>query len=197
MAPLILTGLSLLPKIPEIWNSVAGLFGKKVPESVEAASKLASEVMGSLTKGSVSEEAMSSLQAMMNEHEETIMKLELEEKKLHFQNMANHVDLEKESYKSDDEYVRRTRPMILRRLFYACVAYSLFTPYCLLMTISLGGHQVSPDVLGILQSIGSYMWGTFTAGYLGYSTARSVDKKNPEFKNGNGLLNKAVKLGMR
>jgi len=39
MAPLVVAGLSLLPKIPDMWNSIAGLFGRKIPETVEQATK--------------------------------------------------------------------------------------------------------------------------------------------------------------
>lgn len=197
MAPLLLAGLSLLPKLPELWNGVASIFGSKVPDSVEAATKLAGQVVTSLAGEKVSPEAQKALQELMNSHEERIMELELEEKKLHFQNMANITDLEKESYKSEDEYVRRTRPMILRKMFYLAGAYSIFTPYCLLMTISLGGHTVSPEIIGVLQWIGGCIWGTFSTAYLGYSAARSVDKKAPNFKNGGGILNKAVGLATR
>jgi len=193
MAPLIMAGLSLLPKLPELWNGVAGLFGKKVPDSAETATNLAGEVINSLTKGNVSEETQKTLKAMMYAHEERIQELALEEQKLHFKNMSDQVDLEKASYQSEDQYVRRTRPMILRKLFYLCSAYAIGVPYCMLMTISLGGNAVSPEVIGIIEWIGGWLFGTFSTAYLGYSAARSVVKKNPDFKNGQGIFNKVVK----
>ena len=36
---LVATGLSLLPKLPALWESVAGLFGKSTPKKVEEDTK--------------------------------------------------------------------------------------------------------------------------------------------------------------
>ena len=83
-APLILAGLSLLPKVPEIWGTVAGLFGKKVPDSVETAANLANDVFNAFKKDEVSPEVQVKLEQVMNQHKEKIAEIALEEKRIEY-----------------------------------------------------------------------------------------------------------------
>lgn len=191
--PLIAAGLSLLPKIPSIWSSVAGLFGKKVPSSITEAGKLAGEVMGAFKKNEVPPEITAKLEEIMNEHKEEMAKIALEEHRLEFENVAGMQRLEIESYKAGDEYVRRTRPMILRRLFYSCLVYAFFAP-TLIVVGSIAGVDAALMVtcIGMVKWIGAWLFGTFGTAYLGYAGARSLDKRNPALKNGNNLLGKIV-----
>lgn len=204
-APLIMAGLSLLPKIPAMWDAVAGLFGKKVPKSVEGAGNLASEVMDAFRKGRLSPEAQIKLKELILQHEAEMAKLAFEEKKLEFEkekllheDLSDVRDLEKESYKSEDQYVRRTRPMILRRLFGICTIYVFLAPAGVIL-----GHEAGLDAetlkatVSMLEWCAGWLFGTFSTAYLGYAAARTVDKKNPEFKNGNGMLNKMVNMTLR
>ena len=41
---MLLTGLSLLPKIPDMWKSVAGIFGKTIPSTIEEAGELVAAI---------------------------------------------------------------------------------------------------------------------------------------------------------
>lgn len=203
-APLLLAGLSLLPKIPAMWNAVAGLFGKKVPDSVEEAGSLAEEVMDTLTKGRLSPEAQVKLKEIILQHEEEMARLSFEEKKLAFEeNKLIHEDLndvrdlEKEAYKSEDAYVRRTRPMILRRLFGACMVYVFLVPVSIIVANKIGLDAASiADVTGLFKWCAGWLFGTFSTAYLGYAAARTVDKKNPDFKDQNGMLNKMIKTAL-
>lgn len=83
MAPLVMAGLALLPKIPEIWDAVAGLFGKKVPKSVEEAGKLAGEIIGGIEKGQIPIEQQIQLKSLFYAHEERIKELDLQEKQMY------------------------------------------------------------------------------------------------------------------
>ena len=192
--PLIAAGLSLLPKVPSIWGSIAGLFGKKVPSSIQEAGKLAGEVMNAFKKDEVPPEIAAKLEEIMNEHKEEMAKIALEEHRLEFENAAGMQNLEIESYKSEDEYVRRTRPKILRELFSACVVYAISAPI-LIVVGSIAGIEatVMMACIGVIKWIGGWLFGTFATAYLGYSGARSLDKRNPALKNGNNLLGKIVK----
>ena len=192
--PLIAAGLSLLPKVPSIWGSIAGLFGKKVPSGIEEAGKLAGEVMNAFKKDEVPPEIAAKLEEIMNEHKEEMAKIALEEHRLEFENAAGMQNLEIESYKSEDEYVRRTRPKILRDLFSACVVYAVFAP-TLIIVGSIAGIEAAVMLacIGVIKWIGGWLFGTFATAYLGYSGARSLDKRNPALKNGNNLLGKIVK----
>jgi len=194
MAPLVLAGLSLLPKIPEMWGAVAGLFGKNVPKSITEATKLATNVLDSFTKNEIPPAIQLSLEKEVNRHKEKIQEFALEEVKLTYQNVHDMVELEKESYKTDDEYVRRTRPMILRKLFISCVGYSFYAPL-VIIALSQGGIAEGTIIvlIDMVKYIGGWLFGTFSASYLGYAASRSVDKRNPGFKEGNGIMNKITK----
>lgn len=206
--PLIMAGLSLLPKIPAMWNAVAGMFGKKVPKGVEEAGSLAGEVMDAFKKGQLSPESQIKLKELMMEHEGEMARLAFEEKKLDFEekkliheDLNDIRDLEKESYKSEDQYVRRTRPKILRDLFTGCIAYAFYAPLCVIaitawsaaFPLTITASTVAL-VVGMIKWIGGWLFGTFSTAYIGYAAARTVDKKKPEFKNGNNMLNKAAKF---
>jgi len=204
-APLILAGLSLLPKIPAMWAAVAGLFGKKVPKSVEDAGSLAGDVIDAFRKGQLSPEAQVKLKELILKHEAEMARLAFEERKLLFEeekllheDLSDVRDLEKESYKSEDQYVRRTRPMILRRLFAICTVYVFLAPAGVII-----GHEVGLDAgtlaaaVSMLEWCAGWLFGTFSTAYLGYAAARTMDKKNPEFKNGSGILNKMVNRALK
>jgi hypothetical protein len=170
------------------------LFGKKVPSGIAEAGKLAGEVMNAFKKDEVPPEIAAKLEEIMNEHKEEMAKIALEEHRLEFENAAGMQNLEIESYKSEDEYVRRTRPKILRDLFSACVVYAVFAP-TLIVVGSIAGIEATIMLacIGVVKWIGGWLFGTFGTAYLGYSGARSLDKRNPSLKNGNDLLGKIVK----
>jgi len=201
MAPLLLAGLSLLPKIPAIWASVAGLFGKKVPDSIEAAGKLAEELTAVVTSGNISPEAKVELEKIMASHEEEMAKIALEEKrlalegtKLEYKDVQGVRDLEIAAYQTGDEYIARTRPKLLRDMWTAIRIFIFYVPLCVIAGHTIGlSASVLLAFIGVVEWIGGWLFGTFGAAYLGYSAARSVDKKNPNFKNGGGILNKVVK----
>jgi len=196
--PLILTGLSLLPKLPAIWKGVAGLFGKKVPAGIEEAGKLAGEVIGALKKGEVSPEVQVELEKIMKDHEQEMAKIALEEHKLVAEGLIASQQVEIEAYKSHDEYVRRTRPMILRKLFYACIGYTFFAPAVVIIG-SVAGVEAAILTLtiGMIKWIGGWLFSTFGAAYLGYAGARSLDKRNPELKNEDNFLGHLTKFMMK
>lgn len=178
-APLILAGLSLLPKIPEIWGTVAGLFGKKVPDSIETAANLANDVFSAFKKDEVSSEVQVKLEQTMNQHKEKIAEIALKEKEIEYDLMKGSQEVEKESYKSTDQYVRRTRPKILRDLFKLCAGYTLFAP---LMMVALSYTDIDSatlvSVVGLLKYIGYSIFGAFTLNYGGYTAGRTIEKKN-------------------
>lgn len=191
MAPLVIAGLSLLPKIPEMWDTIAGLFGKSVPKSITEATKLVTDITTAFKKGEVPPEIQIALEKEMNRHEEKIQEMLLEEKKLEFSNVHDMIELEKTQSQSEDEYVRRTRPMILRKLFVSCIGYAFYAP----LVVIASGHldpTITVTVVGMVEWIGGWLFGTFATAYLGYAASRTVDKKNPKYKNGNGVLNKTV-----
>jgi hypothetical protein len=192
--PLIMAGLSLLPKLPSIWEGVAGLFGKKVPGSIQEAGKLAGDVINSLKAGEVSPEIQVEMEKIMKEHEQEMAKITLEEHKLIAEGLSASQNLEAQAYKSHDEYVRRTRPMILRKLFYTCIGYVFFAPGIVVAAAVLGVEAAILTVLvSMVEWVGGWLFSTFGAAYLGYAGARSLDKRNPELKNGNNLIGSAMK----
>lgn len=79
---LITAGLALLPRIPALWDSIAGLFGQKVPETVEAAGRLAGEVLEAVKTDRLSPEIRARLEEAVMKHKEVIADLALREKAL-------------------------------------------------------------------------------------------------------------------
>lgn len=177
--PLILTGLSLLPKIPEIWSTVAGLFGKKVPDSIETAANLANDVFSAFKKDEVSPEVQVKLEQLMNQYKEKIAEIALEEKRIEYDLMKGSQEVEKEAYKSTDQFVRRTRPKILRDLFKLCAGYTLFAP---LVIVALSYTDIDATIMittvNFLKYIGYSIFGAFTLNYGGYTAGRSFEKKH-------------------
>jgi len=45
----------------------------------------------------------------------------------------------------------------------------------------------------MIKWIGGWLFGTFATAYLGYTGARSLDKKDPSIKNKNNLVGTAMK----
>jgi len=192
--PLIAAGLSLLPKLPSAWNAIAGLFGKKAPKGVVEAGKLAGEVMNAFKKDEVPPEITAKLEEIMKQHEQEMARIALEEKRLEFEDAAGMQQMEIESYRSQDEYVRRTRPMILRHLFYGCIGYAFFAPVMIIVAAKVSVEAVLlTTLIGMVKYIGGWLFGVFASAYLGYSGARSLDKRNPSLKNGKNLIGKLMK----
>jgi len=178
MAPLVLAGLSLLPKIPAIWGGIAGMFGKKVPAGVAEATDLASDVMNAFKKGEVPPEVQLEMEKLFKQHEKEMAELALEEKKLDYTDLAGVRELEMAAYKSEDTFVRQTRPKILRDMFKLVCAYALYAPLCL-VAFSYTGLDLG-IVIPMVKEIFVWLSGTFSLAYLGYAGARSIDKKNPD-----------------
>jgi hypothetical protein len=185
VAPLIGLGISLIPKIPAMWDAIAKLFGAKVPETVVQAGQLAETVLGAVTGGQVKPEQMAELQKIIMSHEEEMAKIALEERKVDVQETQIKYDLMKgaqnveiESYKSDDSYVRQTRPLILRKLFYLLGGYVVFAPILIVLMYYLkmgdGAVAAVSDMLG--QSF-MYLSGIFAVAFTGYTIVRGQEKK--------------------
>ena len=192
MAPLVLAGLSLLPKIPAMWETVSGLFGKKVPTTVEAAGNLAESVINAFKKGEIPPDIQLKLEEEMNRHEEVIKELALQEKVLDYENMKSKDDLEIAAYASGDEFVARTRPMILRKLFVACIGYLFYSPLAILATYTCA-PALLPLMIPYLEWMGAWLFGTFTTAFLGYAAARTIDKNLPGFQDKTGIAAGAVR----
>uniref|UniRef100_A0A6M3IS22 Putative holin n=1 Tax=viral metagenome TaxID=1070528 RepID=A0A6M3IS22_9ZZZZ len=189
-------GLSLLPKLPELWGGIAGLFGKKVPDTIKDAGKLAGEVSDMIRKGEISPDIQVQLEMKIMEYKERIQellieekKIDLESKRIEYDEIQSKNDLEIAAYKSGDEYVARTRPMILRKLFGLVCLYSIYAPLCVIAAYTIGLPTAAiVSFTEMIYWIGGFLFGTFGTSYLGYSAARSLDKRNPNIKNGNGFL---------
>jgi len=190
---LVATGLSLLPKLPALWESVAGLFGKSTPKKVEEAADLAKNVLDTLRKGNISPTQQVELQKVFTEHEEEMARILLEEKKLDYNDIANQRELNKIYIQSSDEYVRRTRPKILRRLFGLVAGYTILTPILIFLSPLIKGLDIEM-LTSVLLPIGKYLFTLFGMSYLGYATARTMDKRNPSLKEQSNLFGKVVNL---
>lgn len=224
MAPLLGLGLQLLPQIPKLWGAVAGMFGKDTPQSVTEAGDLAGEVLGMIGKGQVSPEVQVQLEARMLEHKETILKLQNERDQMYLKDEQHKRDTQvalwANDQKSADLEVQRTRPRILKEMWRTCQIFifgtllifgaAMFMPLEIPTTEVVDGVEKVTIVkqardmgefMAIVKYLGAFLFSTFTAGFLGYTTARTIDKRNPNAKNGQGigsqLLNTVLTMGAK
>ena len=196
LPPLIAAALPLIPKIPALAKGIAGIFGKKVPKTVDDAINLASEVTGIVKKGQVPPEQMVMLEAKIMQHKEEVMKLQNERTDIERQAKKDQMDttvaLWGQEVQSKDMYVARTRPKILRQLFYACVAYA-FAVTILVASLNFWNKETA-EIISLARWIGGSLFGTFSAAFLGYTTARTIDKRSPDIKNTNSAAGKLLNM---
>jgi len=195
MAPLIAAALPLLPKIPALAKTVAGIFGKRVPEGVTATAQIAGEVMDMVNKDQVTPEQRILLETAIMDHKEEILRIQNQRREIERQGQKDRMDttvqLMDQGSDSQDPYVARTRPKILRQLFWACIIYAF--------VVTIGGGvlsykgTLSTELVALVRWIGAWLFGTFTTAFVGYTAARTVDKKNPDLKNQANLVGKLIK----
>lgn len=198
MEPLILTGLALLPKIPAMWSSISGLFKKKLPKTESEAIELSKEISDLYKKGNLDPMLQIQLEKIIKDHQAQMSMIALEKEKLFYGELQGLRELEIAAYNSGDPLIAQTRPLMLRRLFNLAVAYCICAPILIIIIISLG-KIYSLDIslielfISLVKWIGGFIFSTFTSGYLGYSAARTIDKKNPDFKEKDTVMGKVVK----
>lgn len=198
MEPIILTGLALLPKIPAMWSAISGLFKKKLPKTESEAIELSKEISDLYKKGNLDPLVQIQLEKIIKDHQAQMSMIALEKEKLFYGELQGLRELEIAAYNSGDQYIARTRPGMLRKLFWLCVIYCGVTPLLIIGTLILANIykfdiSLVESFISLIKWIGGFIFSTFTSGYLGYSAARTVDKKNPEFKEKDTVMGKVVK----
>jgi len=194
--PLIISGLSLLPKIPEMWESIAGIFGKEVPKTVKQAGELASVIVSGISKGEVPQEKQFELQMAIMQHEERIEQEKTRNREIELADLQHQRDTQVALWENDRQSssikVQETRPTILRQMWGFVMFYGVFAPVLAIDAMFLLPVSEAALVLAILKDFGFWLLGLFGTSYVGYTTARTLDKKNPELKNGNGIVSKTL-----
>ena len=197
MAPLVPLLLSGLTALPQLWDKVAGIFGKEVPQSVAQAGALAGEVQELLDSGKATPEQLLAVEQLASQERQAIRDHHYRMERLVVDDLASQRDAEKAAYASGDEYVARTRPQILREMWRTCQAFVLLAPVVILVARWLGIQgEAMTELVGVIQWVGGWLFGTFGAAFLGYAAARTVDKRNPQAMDGGGALGRAVRLGL-
>jgi len=100
-------------------------------------------------------------------------------------------NVEVEESKSTDEYVRRTRPGILRKLFWLIAIYCFVAPGMVYLAAKGGMQDFNVDnLISMLTYIGGFLFSTFSIGYTGYNWMRTKEKLAENGGNGSkpGLL---------
>jgi hypothetical protein len=148
-------GLSVLPKIPELWGKVAGLFGKEVPKSVQAAGQLAAEVQDMMKAGTVSPEVQAAMAAEFNRHEEKILEIRLEERRLDAGIETTAITATTERHKADmlsDSWLsKNVRPLTLLAV-------------TLSITIGIYVPSVDPVKFKAITDLGVWVYGYYFVG---------------------------------
>lgn len=165
--------------IPKAWQTVAAFFGKETPETVIEAGKLIDSVSEEITKGKVTPEQRVHLKELLLQNDQVKDQVELEKLRLQYQDQAGGREVIRTALTSEDEYVRRTRPKILRRLFTFVCFYSVYAPVIYIDACWLGLKTAQLDALSsLLLWTGASLWTTFLGGFTGYTVVRSkYDKR--------------------
>lgn len=147
---LITAGMAVLPKLPALWGTVAGWFGKETPKSIEKAGELAGTVMDMLKKGEIPPEMQATMAAELNRHEEAILAIQAAAEKSAQDNLtARHVaDASGTSWLS-----KNVRPLILIAVTinvivatYAEVSVAKYTALVDLVLIVFGYYFIGKTV---------------------------------------------------
>ena len=193
---LIMSGLSVLPKIPEMWESVASIFGKEVPSSVKQAGELVNAIVSGIKSGEVPQEKQFELQMAMMQHEVRIEEEKTKRQDMELKELQHQRDTQVALWENDRQstsiFVQETRPKILRDMWKFIMFYALFAPALAMDAVYLLPINSATLVISMLGDLGTWLVGTFTTAFIGYQVARTVDKKNPELKNGNGVVAKVL-----
>jgi len=165
--------------VPKAWGIISCLFGKEPPETVVEAGKLIEGVQAEIQSGRISPEQQVELKRLLLENEQVKARYEFEREKLVYEDQAGGREVVKTALTSEDPFVRRTRPKILRRLFSFVCFYSAFAPVIYIDACYL---NLDAAQLGVLKSllvwIGTGLWSAFLTGFTGYTVVRSkYDKR--------------------
>ena len=195
---LIMSGLSVLPKIPEMWETVASIFGKDVPKSIQQAGELVNTIVSGIKSGEVPQEKQFELQIAIMQHEERVEEEKTKRREIELKELQHQRDTQAALWATDQQsaslFVQETRPKILRQIWKFVMFYIVFAPILAIDALFLLPISQATLIIDLLGSLGTWVLGMFTTSYIGYSTARTFDKRNPELKNGNGVVAKALNL---
>lgn len=188
--------LPLLAQIPAAISGIASIFGWDEAEDVAA--KVDQVVRGVLpAPTSEQTEKLAQLAAANKPELERLLNERLKNEQDFFVAMDKRSgDYNKTALQSGDEYVRRTRPKILRDLFKVIAAQALLYPGAVVALAYLVDTTVLKLAMTMFQEIFLYTSGIFTVGFTGYSALRTVDKQNGSGgeKGGAGLMGIAASL---
>lgn len=126
---------------------------------------------------------------------------ELDEFKTQMAGITGAQGVEIAESKSEDEYVRRTRPGILRRMFWLVAVFCFVAPGMVFLAAKGGMQDFQVDnLISMFTYIGGFLFSTFSIGYTGYAWSRMKEKLAETTGNGNspqGLLKTFVGIGKK
>jgi hypothetical protein len=164
--------------VPKAWEMIAGLFGKKAPETVLQAGELIDGIETEIQAGKVSPEQQIELKRMLFENDQVKARYEFEREKLRYDDQAGGREVIKTALMSSDPVVRQARPKMMMRLGNGAILYTFVMPIFVGICAVAGAKE---KLLGIIVQIVLYLglalWGAFTTSFTGYTLARSADKR--------------------
>ena len=172
--------LPLLGMLPKTISTIARIVGPKKGNKLKDAADAISDFAGDVQEGRIPPDQMSELKQAMLQHEATMAKLEVEERK-------DARDLIRQEGSSDDPWIRRARPTFLWLIYLV-----IFWNFIVLGTFEYWrtGIPLSQPPINFPDEL--YM--LFGSAFLGYTGCRSWDKKNGGSGNGgHGLLKSIFK----
>jgi len=164
--------------VPKAWEAVAGLFGKKAPETVTQAGELIDGIQSELQAGKIPAEQQVELKRLLLENEQVKMRYDFEREKLAYDDQAGGREVIKIESSSTDPIVRQARPKMMMRAGNAGIAYTFVMP-CVLAACAIANVKETTlaIIIELMIWLGSLIWGAFMTSFTGYTVARSADKR--------------------
>jgi len=159
-------------------GALAGLIGGETGKKIQAGAEMLAEGMQEAGKTPLSPEQQLQTAKLASDTKIEMARLQLEDKKLDYNDAAGGREVIKTALLSEDPIVRQARPRMMTKLGNAAIWYTIGTPVFVGVCAVL---KVQEDILSVITNMilwqGATLWAAFTTSFTGYTVARSADKK--------------------
>jgi len=186
--------VAALEGIGAVAEIVGGEKGKKIKDGIE----MVSDGLAGIGKEPLPPDMQVEMVRMRNQKEADMSRIALEEKRLVYQDQEGGRDVIKTALMSEDPVVRQARPKMMVKLGNACIVYALSLPVIMLIAgVFKIEAPVMAEIKGALWWTGTFLFGSFTTAFTGYTVARTVDKKTVQGTAVGSFLEHAASLGAK
>jgi len=184
-----LPGGTLIPTVLEGAAEIAGIIGGKTADKINTGLEAVAEGLTEVGNSTLTESQRVQLFELKASREVKLKEIALAELKLEYTDAATSKEVIKAALESGDEYVRRARPQMMKRMGYAAMGYAFFAPAILVYLSTQGATEASvTQISSLMTYVGAFLMTSFTTAFTGYTVARSRDKRAALGQSPPGLL---------